>query len=222
MTPHQTILARIQELGPLVRRHASALDRDRRLPDPLFEAMADAGLFRLWLPEALGGPQLGVPEFLEIVERVSGLDGSVGWNLSVGGAYSRLGGYFPAAVAERVFASPRACLAGTINPTGQALPVPGGFRVTGRWSYGSGIHQASTVLGNCLVAQPAGGEGPPIIRTCLFEKADVTIIDNWQVGGLRGTGSCDFEVKELFVPEERTIDAFAPAPPSRARSTGCR
>jgi alkylation response protein AidB-like acyl-CoA dehydrogenase len=209
------LLSRVAQLAPAIAAQRAALDIDRRLPEPLFEALADAGLMRLWLPRALGGPQLSLHEFVSVIEEVSRLEGAVGWAVSLGATYSRLAGYLSEDVAREIFSAPRACLAGTITPSGRAFAVPGGYRVQGRWSYGSGIHHASTVIGNCVVVgddgKPPAGE-PPAFRTCFFRPSDVTVHDNWHVSGLRGTGSCDYEVRDVFVPDAYAIDAFAPAP----------
>jgi alkylation response protein AidB-like acyl-CoA dehydrogenase len=103
----QGLLDAIQRMAPLIEDRRAEFDKLRRLPDEVFEAMADAGLFRLWLPRALGGPELSPFEFMRIVEAASALDGSVGWLVGNGGGMSRAGGYVPKAVAGEWFASPR-------------------------------------------------------------------------------------------------------------------
>src|SRR3954463_14088057 len=101
-------LAAIHRLAPLIAQHRASFDEKRRLPDVLFEALADAGLFRLWLPEALGGPELSPGEFMKVVEAASALDGSVGWLVGNGAGMSRLGGYLSEPVATDWFADQRA------------------------------------------------------------------------------------------------------------------
>src|SRR4051794_4787571 len=96
-------LAAIHRLAPLIAQHRASFDETRRLPDVLFNALADAGLFRLWLPEALGGPELSPDEFMTVVEAASALDGSVGWLVGNGGGMSRIGGYPPRPVARQWF-----------------------------------------------------------------------------------------------------------------------
>src|SRR3954462_7566455 len=88
-------LAALHALAPLIAEHRETFDRQRRVPDPVFEALADAGLFRLWLPKALGGPELSPLEFMTIVEAASALDGTVGWLIGNGAGMSRVGGYLP-------------------------------------------------------------------------------------------------------------------------------
>lgn len=101
-------LEAIERLAPLIATHRAALDSERRLPDALFNALADAGLFRLWLPAALGGPELSPADFMTVVEAASALDGSVGWLVGNGGGMSRAGGYLREPVAGEFFADPRA------------------------------------------------------------------------------------------------------------------
>ena len=184
----------IQRTAPLIHERRAEFDKLRRLPDEVFEAMADAGLFRLWLPRALGGPELSPFEFMRVVEAASALDGSVGWLVGNGGGMSRAGGYVPKAVAGEWFASPRTFVASATGSVGTAKSVRGGYRVTGRWPFGSGAHHASLFM--VLAAEEREG-----LRLCCYVgRNDVTILDNWHVSGLRGTGSCDFELREVFVP----------------------
>jgi alkylation response protein AidB-like acyl-CoA dehydrogenase len=104
----------------------------------------------------------------------------------------------------------------TIKPTGKAVPVPGGFRVSGRWSYGSFIGHSTWTVGNSFVQEDGaprhGPDGAPDMRLMLFPTREVEIIDTWHVGGLRGTGSHDFRVADLFVPEDHAIAGFASKP----------
>jgi hypothetical protein len=122
-------------------------------------------------------------------------------------------------VARKIFATGMGVLVGTLNPTGKAVGAPGGYRVTGRWSYGSFIGYGDWVLGNCITADATGprqaADGGPEFRLCLFPRADVEVFDIWHVGGLRATGSNDFQVTDLFVPEQHTIPLVDFQPPPR-------
>jgi indole-3-acetate monooxygenase len=188
------LLDAIQQMTPLIHERRAELDKLRRLPSDMFEVMADAGLFRLWLPRAVGGPELSPFEFMRVVEAASALDGSIGWLVGNGGGMSRAGGYVPKTVAREWFANPRAFVAAATGAVGTARPVRGGYRVAGRWPFGSGAHHASLFM--VLAAEEPNGP-----RLCCYVGcADVTILDNWHVSGLRGTGSCDFELRDVFVP----------------------
>ena len=203
-------LEAIERLAPLIAEHRAAFDSERRLPDAVFNALADAGLFRLWLPEALGGPELSPADFMTVVEAASALDGSVGWLVGNGGGMSRIGGYLPEPVAREFFSDPRAFVTSATGAVGTAQKVEGGYRVTGRWPFGSGAHHASHFMGLASVKGADGKDEPPLC--CYFERRDVVVHDTWRVSGLRATGSCDFEVRDLFVPEQHTHIFMAPRP----------
>lgn len=195
-------LEAIDRLAPLIAEHRVAFDRERRLPDIVFAALADAGLFRLWLPEALGGPGLSPLQFMDIVEAASALDGSVGWLVGNGGGMSRAGGHLPESVARQWFADPRTFIVAATGAVGTAIPCEGGYRVSGRWPFGSGAHHATKFMGLAATRGPDGSEGMQLC--CYFDRADVRIDDVWYVSGLRGTGSCDFEVDNIFVPSAQS------------------
>ena len=206
-------LGAIKNLAPLIAEHRTAFDRERRLPDVVVEAIADAGLFRLWLPNALGGPELSPLEFMEVVEMAAGLDGSVGWLVGNGGGMSRAGGYLSESVASEIFSNPRAFVVAATGAVGTAVHVDGGYRVTGRWPFGSGAHHATWFMGLCSIKQPDGNDLPPIY--CYFPRKDVEVFDTWHVSCLRGTGSCDFAVRDTFVLTDHThlsADLIPPQP----------
>ena len=191
------MLEAVRALGPQIAAQRDDFDNGRRLPEAAFAALADAGLFRLWLPEALGGPELSPFEFMDIVEAASALDGSVGWLVGNGGGMSRIGGYLGEAVARDWFANRYAFVVSSTGAVGTATPVNGGYCVNGRWPFGSGAHHATRFMVFASV-RPADPDSP--LLCCYLDQADVTILDNWHVSGLRGTGSCDFEARDIFVP----------------------
>jgi alkylation response protein AidB-like acyl-CoA dehydrogenase len=191
------VLEAVQALAPLIAAQRSEFDRGRRLPDAVFAALADAGVFRLWLPHALGGPELSPSEFMRVVEAASALDGSVGWLIGNGGGMSRIGGYLGDAVARNWFADRHAFVVSSTGAVGTATPVDGGYCVSGRWPFGSGAHHATRFMVLASV-RPEDRDSP--LLCCYLDRADVTILDNWHVSGLRGTGSCDFEAQDVFVP----------------------
>jgi alkylation response protein AidB-like acyl-CoA dehydrogenase len=197
-------LKSIEALAPLVASHRDSFDQERRLPDCIFNALADAGLFRLWLPEALGGPQLSPFDFMTVVEAAAALDGSVGWLVGNGGGMGRAGAFVPKDVACKWFAQPRAFIVASTGAVGQAIAVDGGFRVSGRWPFGSGAHHATHFMGNAAV------NGEEQLSFYMVREA-VTIYPEWNVSGLRGTGSYHFEAREAFVPTSHThASACAP------------
>lgn len=208
----ETFLKAARVLVPSILQARDEIESERRLPALLAESMRAAGLFGLWAPEAFGGPALHPLEYLRVVEELSKADGSAGWCSAVCGVYGLLAGSLNEAAAREIFAD-HGVVAGSINPTGKAVAVDGGHRVSGRWSYGSGITHSHWTIGNCVVHDEAGprrsSSGAPEMRFLFFPTAAVEIVDTWRVGGLRGTGSHDFQVGSLFVPDTHSMPAFA-------------
>jgi alkylation response protein AidB-like acyl-CoA dehydrogenase len=194
-------LAAIQRLAPLIREQRRHFDEQRRIPDQVFAALADAGLFRLYLPKTLGGPELSPFDFMTVVEAASVLDGSIGWLVGNGGGMSRIAGYLPEKVTREWFAYPHAFITSATGAIGTAEPVEGGYRVSGCWPFGSGAPHATMFMGLAKIKTAEDRDEPPVC--CYFAKSDVKLHDTWFVSGLRGTGSCDFEVDNTFVPMDR-------------------
>jgi alkylation response protein AidB-like acyl-CoA dehydrogenase len=208
------LLAAARGLAPLVETLRDRFDHDRMLPAALVDAMHAAGLFRMWVPRALGGAELDPLSFLTVIEELSRIDGSLGWCAVIPAGYAKLSGALDEDTAREIFlGSGRGILVGSLNPTGKAVAAPGGFKVTGRWSYGSFIAHGDWVLGNCITE--AGASGGPEFRLCLFPRDSAEVFDIWHVGGLRATGSNDFQVTDLFVPEAHTIALVDFQPPPR-------
>ena len=212
------LLAGARRLAPLVERHRGQFDNDRQLPLEIVDGLHAGGLFRMWVPRALGGFELDPLNFLRVIEELSRLDGSVGWCAVIPAGYARLAGALREDVARRIFTGAgRGILVGTLNPTGKAIVTDGGYRVTGKWGYGSFIAYGEWVLGNCVIEDASGPRragGAPEFRLCLFPIGRTEIVDMWHVGGLRATGSNDYSVSDLFVPEEHTIPLVDFQPPS--------
>jgi alkylation response protein AidB-like acyl-CoA dehydrogenase len=178
--------------------------------------MAEARLFALWLPKAFGGPELNLVDYIRVIEELARADASAAWCATVAACYSRIAGYLQPEIAREIFDSGRTVVAGTINPSGKAFVVDGGYRVTGRWPYGSGILHSTWTLGNCIVHDREGPRrtsgGAPDIRLAIFPTSAVEVIDTWHVSGLRGTGSHDYRVADLFVRDDHSISCFDAKP----------
>jgi len=205
-------------LEPLIIAARPDFDRDRGLPESLVDAMNDAGLFRIWLPESMGGAEVPPLDALITWEELARQDGSAGWCATIAGGYARLAGAMDKDAAIEVFGTGRGIVAGSLNPTGKAVVVPGGYRISGRWTYGSFIAYADWVLGNCIADDGTGtlkgADGGPDFRLCLFPRDAVQVFDIWHTSGLRATGSNDYQVTDLFVPDRFAIafPGFHPAP----------
>jgi len=210
------LLEAARSLAAEIEAARGDLDRRRRLPPVLVERMRATGIFGLWLPKGLGGPELNVLDYIRIIEELARHDGSVAWCASIAASYSRLAGYLGPDVAAIIFEGGRSLLAGTLNPSGKAVSVAGGYRVTGRWAYGSGIEHSTWTIGNCIVQDGdkprRDASGAPEVRLMIFPTSATEIIDTWHVGGLRGTGSQDYRVADLFVPRDHSLEGFTPTP----------
>jgi alkylation response protein AidB-like acyl-CoA dehydrogenase len=197
-------LVALQTVAPLVAEFRESFDHERRLPDRVFDALADAGLFRLWLPEALGGPQLSPFEFMTVVEAAAALDGSIGWLVGNGGGMSRAGAFVTEGIARKWFDQPRAFIVASTGAVGEAIAVDGGYLVSGRWPFGSGAPHATVFMGLANVS----GQSTQI--SCYMDREAVVVHDTWNVSGLRATGSYNFEAREVFVPKSNTHHSSTP------------
>ena len=168
-----------------------------------------AGLFRLLVPRSLGGSEVDLATFAAVVEEVAKVDASTAWCLSQAAGVSLVSGYLPWDGACEIFGRPDAIAAWGQGPC-SAIRVEGGYRVTGRWSFASGIHHAGWLgVNQCPIVDEDGDPsldetGAPERRSLLFPAAEAEIIDLWQVSGLCGTGSDGYAVSDLFVPDRRS------------------
>lgn len=217
------LLDSLDAARPVIEAHRAESDVLRRQPQPIVDAMRQHDLFRLQLPRDLGGRGVDPVTFLDLVERVAAWDGSTAWNFAISGGAATFAGYADPDVARDVFATPASYIAGTPNPTGRAELVEGGYRVSGRWAWCSGIYQAThAIVGAVVPGDPNPAlAGLPPLRQFILPVSDVTILDTWHVGGLRGTGSTEIEAHDVFVPNERAILIFFSPPRNPAPSTAC-
>ncbi len=198
----QLLVERARSLQPLVRSFADRADAERSLPLELVRALAQAGLFRIAVARSLGGAEADPRAQILAIEAIAEADGAAGWTLMIGieslGIASAM---LRRDVAEEVIAkNPPVVFSGALNPLGRATVVDGGVRVSGRWPFASGCQHSDWFWGQCVVA----GEEKPRLLEVLVPRADYRVLDTWNVAGLRGSGSHDVEVSELFVPERFT------------------
>jgi len=200
------LLDAVAGIAPVLAASAAESERGRTLAAAAVRALEDAGLLALKLPAALGGAEADPVTQIDVIEAVSAIDASAGWCLMVGATTLALPGVFldDGAVAT-MFAGgriPRA--AGCYMPTGHAVETRDGYRISGRWAFASGIHHAAWVSGTARVMR----DGRPSAERRVFvvPTSEVEIHDTWQVAGLRGTGSCDFSLREHPVDAAFTWD----------------
>ena len=199
------LLARAEALVPVLRERAGRAEELRRLPDETIADLHDSGLFRILQPKRVGGSELPFRAIVEIVAALGRGCGSTAWVLANLAAYHWLLGMWPKQGQDDVWGQSPDNLVGSalIFARGRARPVPGGYRLTGRWPYSSGVDAVSWNMLGAIVTDDEAGVTEP--RVFLVPAGDYTIIDTWQVIGLMGTGSKDVAVEDVFVPEHRTL-----------------
>ena len=179
----------------------------RTLPAETVRTLRDMGLFWLKTPSELGGTPLPPLEFCDVIEELAYADVSTAWAAMIGAGCAGLaGGWLPEEGARRVFAAgrPLPVIAGQLQPRGTGRPADGGYLVTGRWSFASGIAHADWLIG-CF------RDPDERLVVFLMPKDEAEVIDTWHVAGLVGTGSMDFRTADAFVPLEMTYPLGADA-----------
>ncbi len=204
-----SLIEKVHDIGPTLRENADQGERERRLPQPSYDALKAAGLLRLGKPSAFGGPELDPVSLMKVVEEIAYYDSAAGWNVQISCAVSMFLAWFCDEGATEVLgADPDATLAGTLFPPGQAVPVEGGYLLSGRWPFASGSHQTTWCFGPSLVMDgdtPRTNEdGSPVQILVVHRTADAEILDTWHTMGMRGTGSHDVTANDVFVPQRRT------------------
>jgi alkylation response protein AidB-like acyl-CoA dehydrogenase len=200
-------------LRPALRRRHAEIEQAGRLPADLVETLRAADFYRLVAPRPLGGLELDPLTFLRIVESLSEGCGSVGWNVCNNNIIQLVTLGLPDDGIAEIYGNGKpVVIAGTaIQGGGQAVPVDGGYRVSGRWSFGSGCHESSWMLGSFQIldgdAPRRGADGAPRFWRGVFRRTEVEILPGtWDVDGMRGTGSLDWTVSDVFLPAHRVMD----------------
>ena len=209
-----SLLASARELAPAIRRAAPEIEQKRALPQSLFEQMADAGLFHMLIPRQLGGAELDLPTYVQVIEELGKADASTAWTVNQGGVWATHAVCVPPALAREIWVeTPRGVVSNTPAPTATAIPVEGGYRVTGRQGFSTGSPHASWIAARGRIiedGQPRRRpDGSVDIRFFMMPKGEVEMLDTWHTRGLRGTGTHHFQVDNHFVPEARTFSQDA-------------
>ena len=208
-TETQSPLDAARKLAPMIRSCADQIEADRELPRPLFEALSDAGLFLLALPRALGGVEIDLPTYTRVLEEIGKADASTGWVVNQCAIFATYAARMPRDVARLIWIdTPRSVVANTPAPTAQAVVVPGGYRVTGRQGFSSGCRHAAWLAARAQILENGQlrlEDGQPEQRYLFVPAAEAELLDTWHVRGMRGTGTHDFAVSDVFVPAERTV-----------------
>jgi alkylation response protein AidB-like acyl-CoA dehydrogenase len=205
------LLEAVRALRPEIEAATVQAEEERTLPASIVARFRELGLFWLKTPAELGGRPLHPLAFADLVEQVSYYDASAGWALMIGcGSTGIAAGWLSDAGAARVFASgaPPIVAGQPHADKGRARRSDDGYVVSGRWSFASGVQHADWVLGAAKV-EGANPEDLGSELVFVAPKSEATVYDNWRVAGLQGTGSSDFALEEVFLPEELTYDRRA-------------
>lgn len=194
-------IARASDLVPILKQRASEAEQLRQVPTDSVRDLIDSGLIRIGLPDRFGGYGLDIDTTFAVSMELGRGCGSTAWCYAIWSAHNWLLGYFPEQCQEEHFASgPNTLISSALNPANSTVErVPGGIRVSGRWTFSSGCDAASSALVGV-------GATPEARRWVLLPRSDYEIIDTWFTAGLRGTGSKDIIARDVFVPEYRTIN----------------
>ncbi|MFI0370667.1 acyl-CoA dehydrogenase family protein [Actinomadura sp. 1N219] len=206
----EDILRRVRAIVPELQARSAEIERERRLPMDVVELLRGTGVFRMGFAHEWGGPELSSIEQTEIIEAVSYGDPAAGWCAMIGSDTGLYAAFLDEPVAKEMFPSLDLITAGLLFPTGKAEIVPGGYRLTGRWQFGSGVTHADWVISGAFIyrdgAPEPGPDGDPHdSKLMMVPREDVEVIDTWYTTGLAGSGSCDYTITDVFVPAERTL-----------------
>jgi alkylation response protein AidB-like acyl-CoA dehydrogenase len=204
-----TILANARAVAPVLEQEADDNERRAQLNARTVEALRSTGVFRLSMPKAWGGPEVDLGTQIEVIETLARADGSAGWCATIGGD----AGFYTARLDDdagrSLYPSLDAVTAGFIQPIGRLDTVAGGYRLSGRWPFGSGCTHADVIVAGATVmdhGEPViGTDGFPEWRIAMLPADRYEILHTWDTMGLRGTGSHDFRIDDAFVPTEYTF-----------------
>ena len=211
-----TILEAARRIAPVIREHADEAERERRLSPPVLAALYDAGLLRMCTPRSLGGLEVDPLTRARVIEEISGHDTAAGWTLANPLDWAYLCARLPDAGAEEIYRhGPNVVIAAQFGRPMQVTQVPGGYRITGRAPFVSNCHDANWIATTAAVmaGDPSRIAGEPEVVVAYLPRESCQVIDTWHVMGMRGTGSNDVAVTDVFVPTARTfplVPAFTP------------
>ncbi len=202
------LLARVEGIADVIAANREASETGRTLAPAAVTALRESGLLRMKAPRVVGGAEAHPVTQMDVIEAVALIDPAASWSMFIssavaGSALARLPDEGVAEVTSGGFP----CIAGTLRPAGSAEPVEGGYRVSGRWAWGSGMNHADFFSALVLT----GDSDQPVISV-IVPAAEVIAHDTWFPLGMRGTGSADFELSDVFVPNHRVADVSRSAP----------
>ncbi len=200
------LVRRATEMVPTLQANATWTEQHRRLHDESFEALKQAGVFRLRTPRRYGGYEADTRTLVETLATIGEGDGSSAWVAWVLASNTWLIGLFPDSAQDAVFATPDATVSGTLSPTGKVEQREGGYVLNGAWHFNSGALHSQWSL---LAAMSTSPEGQPAPVAVLAPTASLELLDDWDTAGLRGTGSVSSIARDIFIPADRVMSVIA-------------
>lgn len=216
------LLGQIRDIEPLIRSESATAEKERRLSTSVADTLRALGCYRMFRPRERGGLGFDPVSAFRIVEELARIDSAAGWNVAVANGSEPFGAWFSDDTTAQIFGPADTTMAGAFNPPRKAVPIEGGYRMSGRTTFNSNCHAANWVLGLANIYdndEPRVGEdGHPETLITLFPMGEAKIIDNWDTLGMRGTGSHDVNLENVFVPESRAMPFVPMETPSSAYS----
>ncbi|MFD8479894.1 acyl-CoA dehydrogenase family protein [Kitasatospora sp. NPDC059673] len=210
------ILRRARELAPVLRKKAPEIEANRTLPAEVVELLRATGVFRMGHAPEWGGPGLTSMEQTEVIEALAHGDASAAWCAGIGSMGGAITNFLTPDAVRALYPSPDLITVGSLAPSGRAERVPGGYRISGHWSFGSGVRHADLLTSGAFVYQDGEPWAAPgsahrhDSMQFLVPASAAEPIDNWDTTGLCGTGSSDYTLTDVFVPEGHTFTFFEP------------
>ncbi|WP_417514898.1 acyl-CoA dehydrogenase family protein [Minwuia sp.] len=203
----------IDELVASIALRGDEIEQARRLPADIAQDMAAAGLFRMAIPKALGGLELPPMESLRMMQRVAAADGAAGWCLMIGSTSAFKAGFLEHEAGREIYGDPMGIYGGVFAPMGKAVEEGDGYRVSGQWAWASGSANCTWLSGGAMILEDGGirklPNGAPDSRMVIFPAGDAELIDTWHAHGLKGTGSGDMAIHDLFVPARHAVSLMS-------------
>ena len=200
---HAEAVQRARALAPMLRERAQRAEDERRVPPESIEAIVDAGLARILQPRRFGGYEISHDAAFDVAVEIASACGSTGWCASLLNMHDWWLAGFPEQAQHDVWSSsPDQRLAAMVYPTGKAAPADGGYRLSGHWGFVSGVDHSDWAI---VAAMVFAAQGPPHARHFLVPRQNYAVLDTWHNVGMRGTGSNDLVVDDVFVPAHRTL-----------------
>ena len=198
------LVRRTKALRPLLAAHAAEAEDHRQPIDSVWQELRDSGIFYHFVPKMYGGLEYSLDTFIDAMLPLGEGCASTGWVASFCVEHNWMLAQFPKAAQDEIFGGgwPYVIAPGVTMPPGKAVLVDGGYQLSGRWKWGTGVMHADWILATGMVP----GESPPRMLFFVFPAGDAKVIDTWKMDGMAGTGSHDIVTEALFVPAHRVID----------------